>query len=299
MTKRRKRRIKNLSPSKARCDAVDDDIVAQLRRQRRQQQQQSNATISAVANRTPSELSLHKDPNVISSADQHRNIEYKSVGKFQYDPIRKRYFPKSIFASYGSDDPCTQRIRTQTPVAAGGKVVNANNMNIEEQQLLRRSGYVSDKELTMIVFRGICLSKILFNSGECPTSLTLQDKRKKKNFRDDVRDCYYPPIHCTERTSLLLTCSLEYCASSHRRNAIATMLSPLVIARRATIVPNMSTLDDIRKGTRTRFLHFPTNHNDIRSYSAWRVESQNAKQSSQWYSILHPFQRRGDRLHVM
>jgi hypothetical protein len=59
----------------------------------------------------------------------------------------------------------------------------------------------------------------------------------------------------------------------------------------------MSTLDDIRKGAK-RFLNSPTNLNDIRSYSAWRVESQNSKQSPQWYSILHPLQRRGD-LHVM
>ncbi len=300
MTKQRKRRGKKEPPSRARCNAVDD-FVAQLQRQR--QKQQSNEIAAAAASAaTPL---AEKDVSVTSSIYQHRNSEPKSAGHFQYDPIRKRYFPKSMFTS-GHYDPCAQRIRKPSPV---GKATDASTNNIENERVRRLKGSnVSINDVRRIVFRGTCLSR-LCNNGEC----AMQLKGRRRKPRDDtIRACSKPPYnHCSERTSLLLTCSLEYCASIHRRNAmVSKMVSVIVLARRATIIPNMSSLDDIRKEM-SRFIHpaapyfKETSRRKILSYTAWPVESltngtrhpgTNTMKSPQWFSILQPLQRREELL---
>ena len=57
-------------------------------------------------------------------------------------------------------------------------------------------------------------------------------------------------IPCTERTSLLLSTSLQYCANIQRRNAISSMLGPMSVARKAKIVSTSSTLEDVKRNTK-------------------------------------------------
>ena len=282
MTKQRKRRGKKEPPSKARCNDIDD-VVAQLQRQRQKQRSNAAAALEATS----------LDANMTSSLSQHRNSEPKSAGHFQYDPIRKRYFPKSMVVSRGNYDPRAQRIRKPSP---GAKAAN-NCENVRVRRL--KGSNVSIDDVRRIVFRRTCLSRI-FNNGEC----AIQLKGRRKKPRDDIRANCKPPYNfCSERTSLLLTCSLEYCASIHRRNVmVSKMVSVIVLARRATIIPNMSTLDDIRKEM-LRSMHPATHHfretsqGKILSYTAWPVDSftngttqpgTNTIKSPQWFSILHP-----------
>ncbi len=325
MTKQRNRRgKKSPPPPKDRFDVIDDniDIVAQLQRQRKRQEEQSAAAADTAAADAAAAVPLLaanakcRDNQRTCPSQQHQN--QKNNGHFQYDPVKKRYFPKSIFTSHGNYDACANGIRKRIQGSAEDVMVEGRNKIIDKQNLLLRwsgNGYVSFKDVRRIVFRGACLSMIP-NSDAITSSPSLQQhggtttKTKHTKDRDDTK------AFCTERTSLLLACSLQYCASTHRRNAlVSTMIGPIVLARRARIIPVVSTLEDIRKGTKQMFNHYsPINVNKcksqrkIRSYSAWEVDSQKHKtttahhgvdavvvQSEKWFSILQPLQRHIDQ----
>lgn len=127
-------------------------------------------------------------------------------------------------------------------------MVEGRNKIIDKQNLLLRrsgNGYVSFKDVRRIVFRGACLSMIP-NSDAITSSSSLQQHRGTTRKTKHTKDRDDTKAFCTERTSLLLACSLQYCASTHRRNAlVSTMIGPIVLARRARI--NMLVTDRLKK----------------------------------------------------
>jgi len=85
-------------------------------------------------------------------------------------------------------------------------------------------------------------------------------------------------LPCTQRTSLLLLASRQYCSSAQKRNRINKLLGPLCVARKATIVPTLSKLEDIEQK------HTQDNDNDDRpTIPTYPIQSR-------YYSMLHPLQ---------
>lgn len=82
-------------------------------------------------------------------------------------------------------------------------------------------------------------------------------------------------LPCTQRTSLLLLASRQYCSSEHKQNRINKLLGPLCVARKATIVSTLSKLEDIEQ-KHTQDIDRPT----MPTYPI----------QSRYYSMLHPLQ---------
>ena len=85
-------------------------------------------------------------------------------------------------------------------------------------------------------------------------------------------------LPCTQRTSLLLLASSQYCSNSLKRNRINKLLGPLCVARKATIVSTLSKSKDIeQKSTQD------IDNDDRSAIPAYPIQSR-------FYSMLHPLQ---------
>ena len=85
-------------------------------------------------------------------------------------------------------------------------------------------------------------------------------------------------LPCTQRTSLLLLTSLQYCSSAQKRNRINKLLGPLSVTRKATIVSTLSKLEDIgQKST------YDIDNDDQPAIPTYPIQSR-------YYSMLHPLQ---------
>ena len=86
-------------------------------------------------------------------------------------------------------------------------------------------------------------------------------------------------LPCTQRSSLLLLASSQYCTSAHKRNRINKLLGPLSVARKATIVSTLSKLEDIeQKSTQENI-----DNDDRPTIPTYPIQSR-------YYSMLHPLQ---------
>ena len=242
----------------------DDDIVAQLERQRQKQAQQK----------------LNDSPiqNSVEAVAKERR-----VGKFQYNPITKRYFPKSTFTANGNNDACIQRVQKHLLVTTDVSTI--------DNQLRRPAGALTIGDIRWISFRRARLynDNMYHNNGQRPNTI-----HEKKKLRANTVKKSPPFFPCTERTKLLLTTSLEYCAMSRKRNLIYNMLGPIIIAKRATITPNLSTLERLRsksedftkcneRSQARQFNAFP-----IHKWSRNDVKSRSDSSSSELFSMLLP-----------
>mmetsp|Transcript_9278 Transcript_9278/g.16176 ORF Transcript_9278/g.16176 Transcript_9278/m.16176 type:complete len:446 (+) Transcript_9278:115-1452(+) len=294
--------------SKQRSDnmGMDDDIVAQLQLQRQRQKQQSKERAVAADNSQNTEPSP-TDPKATRPSDKHDAAKCEGNGDFQYDPILKRYFPKSTFQSHGNNDVCIQRI--QKKIAPKEVDANSNKqrwllMNEEPFHLTR--GNVTDDDVRRVIFRGMRLPTNRCNNGDLSTLISHSGKKKKKQRNNaDLPSQKIespPPIPCTERTTFLLATSLEYCTITQRRNAIASMLGPMSVARRAKVVPTQSTLETIQNNTK-KCMHSYIDREEsayeepIRPYAgsiqrqkSWTGDSVQGSslKMQRWFSMLHP-----------
>lgn len=245
---------------------VDNDIVAQLQRQRQKQAQQKL---------------LNESSNFVEAVALERR-----VGNFQYNPITQRYFPKSTFTTNGSTDACIQRAQKHLLVTTD----DDNNSTIDNDQLRRPAGALTIGDIRRTSFRRAFLYNysMYHNNGQRPSTI----HEKKKLRANTVKKS--PPFPCTERTKLLLTSSLEYCAMSRKRNLIYNMLGPIIIAKRATITPNLLTLERLR--SKTEDFTKCSERSQARQFNAFPihkwcrnvVKSRSDSSSSELFSMLIP-----------
>ena len=238
---------KKKKPNEQQCDNADggmDDIVAQLNRQR----QKSRAT-GANNPKSNNEEPSPDDPKAARPKPEHL-VHRAVVGKFQYDPALKRYFPKSTFES--NEDVCVQRIQKQIAskeLRGDGRRRwrrSRGAISMHERPFHSKEN-VTDDDLGKVVFRGTRLPA----NGRFDRDSSTQAKRQSNNIHcpmqksdHDFHSC--PSIPCSARTAFLLSTSLEYCAAPRRRNAIASVLGPLSVARTAKVVPTQSTLETLK-----------------------------------------------------
>jgi len=256
-------------------DDNDDDIIAQLQRQRlKSKAAAATATISADCSSPTSKDTKPppSNPNVKRPAKHTAatasNCQGGDGGGFQYDPILKRYFPKSAFQSHGNNDICIQRIQKQ--ITATNNDVDGDSSKNDEMLINDRAfhlkGNVTDHDVRRVIFRGIRLPTYeCSNSGGMLSSMNSQSGKKRKTQRNNnnsnrhcsdqkLENSPSPSIPCTARTTFLLTTSLEYCTMTQRRSALASMLVPMSVAKTAKVVPNQSTLETLQNDTK-RCMH--------------------------------------------
>jgi len=85
-------------------------------------------------------------------------------------------------------------------------------------------------------------------------------------------------LPCTQRTSLLLLTSMQYCSSSQKRNRINKLLGPICVARKATIVSTLSKLEDIEQRSTQ-----DGDNDDQPTIPTYPIQSR-------YYSMIHPLQ---------
>jgi hypothetical protein len=218
-----------------------DDVMAQLQRQRERQR---------------------LDEAAASSTD---GVAYGcnpiSLGKFRYDPILKRYLPKSTFKSNGNNDVCIQRMQR----ASIAPKAESKCSSMEKSSSCFAA--VDTRGIRRLVFRGCCLRQTCVDSGSA-SAVTNERKNKSKkrksrrknldhidnedkfkhNNLETINDCnvegsqLYNKIACSDMSIVLLATSLSYCSST-RRNNVATILGQISTARELEVVPSLVTKD--------------------------------------------------------
>ena len=298
-------------------DTAMDDILAQLQRQRekkKQQQSKEDETSSGAAASIPVPQH-HDDTSTISSSTASFKQTQKTnvlSGKYHYDPTTKRYYPSSTLKSNGNNDVCIQRIQEKKQMLqdnmgckVDGSIKSNNSNNMVEDGFLCRRGAVADEDIRRIIFRGSACLMSNINEGEEMSTISLDGKRNpiKKKQRRHNNVNHLPTdtktverrrrIPCTERTSQLLSTSLQYCANIQKRRAVSSMLGPMSVARKAKIVSTSSTLEDVKRNTKLY---------NIQSYYSidrreegleallqpFAMKQQQFEKSSTWLSILFP-----------
>lgn len=226
-----------------------DDILAQLRRQREKQKEHV------------------MEPTLTSSdASANKNNTAISVRGFRYDPILKRYLPKSAFKPNGNNDVCIQRIRQASICKHEPQEANLNSRSSSR---LFSCGAVTDSELRMVVFRGCCIKASVASSSPGDHGHGKNKKRKKQSSNMNDKQCnidrhsnctvngnmassavdvndrepHNATLPCSEKSVVLLVFSLSYCSTANRRTNLASKLVPLCIARRLEVVPTVATKD--------------------------------------------------------
>lgn len=274
-----------------------DDIVAQLRRQREKKQQQSKEASSSPA----ADTDQCKNTNLETTHDDIK--KNTSIGDFQYDPVMKRYLPKSAYKPHGNNDVCIQRVQKERKV---NKLHDAKEVLVNNDNLFQLRGNVTDGDIQRVVFRGTYLPRSS-NIGDVASLQSKSGKNKRKKrcnntnlqiHKKDFIQSQHQSMPCSDRTALLLKTSLEYCTNTARRNAITSLLGPMSIARRAEIVPTQSTLKVIQNGTKK----YNNSYVDLEEYGyneptrPFAEPSQECQQSvgtalgkhGIWFSMLHP-----------
>lgn len=213
-----------------------DDVMAQLRRQREKQKLD--------------EAAASKESITPNSSDAAGNqTPHKSMGKFRYDPILKRYLPKSTYKSNGNNDACIQRMQQvygQKKNAIDAKS-NALRLSVSDRHL---SCAINDREIRKVVFRGFGLRA----TSTCKSSSMTEQahgksRKKQRKHKMDLTDeekWKNKLFACTEKSIVLLTTSLSYCSSARRKN-IASILGPMCIARGLEVVATVATTTTLRE----------------------------------------------------
>lgn len=253
-----------------------DDILAQLRLQRHKQREA--AAVPPLANAADAVGATEGSREGASSDTSHPSLWYtkntkqrrrrhgsttkrneaKSMGNFIWDPVLKKYFPKSAFNPNGNNDVCIQRV--QQASNAKSREQTDTESRVDKAQHGQQIGAIKGWELQRVVYRGTSLKLYSSNHdqiGGDSHSVSKQKKRKKRyntkahgghtesNRRDNINNSWAPT--CSERSVLLLTASLSYCTSTSRRMTIVSILSPTCIARRADVVPTVTTKDSLQR----------------------------------------------------
>lgn len=212
------------------------------------------------------------------------NAAAKSVGNFIYDPVRKRYFPASTFTKpNGNNDVCIQRMQDASSIVRkeNNKVGHFSRplgvvtdeeikklvfRGITLQQLLQHP-FADDSDNESLACDGSKKRKKRKKKFNTNTSIGLEqiNEDEARNFINDNKQNIdhnrFPysetpfsnsevdkPIPCSERSTLLLVSSLQYCTNSLRRATIVSTLGPMRIARGAKVVPTVATKDMLEMG---------------------------------------------------
>lgn len=220
---------------------VMDDVMAQ--RQRQREKQKSDVQMSSST----------ADDQMMSEAA--RNEQPKSMGGFIYDPVLKRYLPKSAYKSNGNNDVCIQRIQNEA-----GKQKNMMDAHeskwCQDDKSATSLGAVIDRDVRRIVFRASSLrfSSSLQNksaSMESRASSTPPEKKSKKRKKprncnklivsehansNDTMGQSYNMHSCSPMSIIVLATSLSYCSSTRRKDA-ASILGSLCTVDGLQVIP--------------------------------------------------------------
>ena len=275
-----KKQSKNISN-----DEVDvmDDVMAQLRWQREKQ------TLDEAA---PSELLLCP----FDTTD--KQTTHKPIGKFRYDPILKRYLPKSAYKSNGNNDACIQRLQQVYCKRndANDTKLSVSSLNVSGRLFL--SGVMNDQDIRKVIFRGIALRATSTYGSSSSTSEKMPQKRitKHRKHKMDIpagaiymEEKLKTRFECTQKSIILLATSLSYCSSERRKN-IASILGPMCISHGlevvGTIITKTTSQDTIGKAIERKVevgQHQPIANADLPTNAEANIQ---ARQS--WLSMLHP-----------
>ncbi len=312
-------------------DAIEREIIAQLEVQRRKRTRQlssqgESATTTTTIVPSPG---ARDEPSILDSNGSRTEAEGRPplppptapvrgggrersvVGKFRYDPSSGRYYPISALGTtYERDRDVRVRLirgrisTTERERDGEERIVDATEYTSGGGPPRRRrhGGIVSCGDVCRIAFRATCPptdTAFHIERWRSSSSSLSRDRRgEEPPANDDCASGPSPtPFPCSERTRLLLTTSLEYCATSTRRNAIvSTMLGPTSVARKANVTPASSTLETLRNETRmSARLHTDgrCDGRTMRPYYAWRVRASISipplpRPVDEWFSMLRP-----------
>lgn len=219
--------------------------MAQLRRQR--EKQKSNEASATSTNEHPKKPTT--DPSMADTSTD--TATPKSMGKFRYDPVLKRYLPSSAYKSNGNNDVCIQQLQRKSAVKSN---IKEKSPKMNNKDIFLSSNNFTDGEIRRVLFRGSSLRHCSNNcSQQISSSPGFENKNKKhkKNSKKDNdkgnkdRQCDNK-FTCSDNSIILLATSLTYCYSL-RRKTIATNLGELCTARRLENVPTVVTKDVLCK----------------------------------------------------
>lgn len=242
----RKRAFKHKSRPHGNESDVMADVMAQLRRQREKRKTEDAVTSSAV--HSSSVTDSNRD---VVDAASNDCAPKKSIGKFRYDPVLKRYLPKSAYESNGNNDKCIQRLQKGNRK----KMMTIDSTFSRASAAATSYGAPFDYDLRRVLFGGCCLrnhsstyhyyAAYSLHSAE----IKVDQKRKKRSKQSKTKDhtkCVHnleqqPNIHpCSERSIILLATSLSYCSNTRRRRLVSA-LGTLYISRALGVVPSVAT----------------------------------------------------------
>jgi hypothetical protein len=289
--------------SKPRGTGSDDvmaDVMAQLRRQR-EKRKADDAAESSVVHPTSG-----ADGNRVVVNAALNTCAPKSMGRFCYDPVLKRYLPKSAYKSNGNNDECIQRLQKESRKKMGAidskPISRASAANTRSS-----SGAVFDYDLRRVLFRGCCLrteSGSHVASHLYSTQVKVDKKRKKRSKQGTTKYstkclntleqklCTHP---CSERSIILLATSLSYCSSTRRRR-VASVIGAIYIARGLEVVSCVATTQMLIEKNKIGCIipdgekRQRSNHQMIDNSRNSSVESKPAvfDSSTTWHSLLTP-----------
>ncbi|KAL3802216.1 hypothetical protein HJC23_001760 [Cyclotella cryptica] len=287
-----------------------DDVLAQLRRQREKQKERDVDPSS-----TSSEIQRHASAN--------KNDRARSMGGFFYDPILKRYLPRSVFKPNGNNDVCIQRIQQASIYKHESIDTKPKSINSSR---LGSFGTVTDRDLRMVVFRGCCIKPRVASMSPRDRGYGRQKKRKKQSSNINIEgkqnntdrrnnisvrgheapsaihpleEPHNATLPCSEKSIVLLASSLSYCSSTTRRRTIASTVAPLCIARRLEIVPTVATRDMLLSANKIGCIVTSNETSTAKSCTVGKPEElkginhgasakTNAVPPPNWFSMLHP-----------
>eukprot|EP00956_Cyclotella_meneghiniana_P016787 scaffold26817_cov38-Cyclotella_meneghiniana.AAC.2 len=281
----RKRPPKQSSKSINSNNEIMDDVMAQLRRQR--EKQKSSATSTNERPKKPI------DPSIVDTSTN--TTAPKSMGKFSYDPVLKRYLPKSAYKSNGNNDVCIQKLQLTNREKSEAKSNTLEKKSKTNNKDVSLPGINTDGEIRRIAFRGNSLRRGLQSKNK---KRKKQSKKHNDNGNNDMQ--YNNIFSCSEKSIVMLATSLSYCSSS-RRQTIATILGELSTARGLENVSNTVTKDMLRKtdavgyivksedgmNTSRKEIDAAVRSNSRGQKSEVHKQSQPSRPST-WYSMLSP-----------
>jgi hypothetical protein len=252
----RRKQGKEKPSARNQSNDVMEDVMEQLRKQR-----QKRSDAAAASN-----MVHDRAEDITKDDEQQRPADL--MGNFRYDPILKRYLPKSTLKPNGNNDACIQQMQQ----ASLEKLELLVERHIDDAIGQFSATTVTDGEMRRIIFRGYCLKSNVEHKTENIVDNHCADrnmsysgerehrkskKRKKQNDKihfngkkadtdDAFNHAYKTKLPCSEKSILLLAASLSYCTAS-RRKTTASILGPLCIARGLDIAPTVATKDMLLK----------------------------------------------------
>jgi hypothetical protein len=303
----RKRAFKHKSKPHGNESDVMADVMAQLRRQREKRKTEDAAASNAVHSSSVTD----SNREVVDAASN--DSAPKLMGKFRYDPVLKRYLPKSAYESNGNNDKCIQRLQK----------VNRKKMMTIDSTFARASVDTTssvasfDYDLRRVLFRGCCSRNHSTTYHDRATSslhsaeVTVDHKRKKRSKQSKTKDstkCIHnleqqPNIQsCSERSIILLATSLSYCSNT-RRQKLVSALGTLYTSRALRVVPSVATThmliernkigcvipdDDKRQRSTHQTICSHRNSDTESKLAAGDSSTKKAGSTLTWHSLLTP-----------